>query len=71
MHDFDVISLSDRLTSWQAIETRLEAAARSDFVIVLYNPKSKGRRGHIEKARDIVALNRSAHAPVGIVKAAM
>ena len=31
MHDFAVISLSDLLTPWEAIERRLEAAAGADF----------------------------------------
>src|SRR6185369_7000223 len=43
MHDFAVISLSDLLTPWQLIKTRLEAAARADFVIAIYNPRSKSR----------------------------
>ena len=34
-HDFAVISLSDRLTSWEKIEKRLEAAAVADLSIVL------------------------------------
>lgn len=38
-----VISLSDRLTPWPAIEARLEAAAAGDLSIVLYNPASHGR----------------------------
>jgi cobalt-precorrin 5A hydrolase / precorrin-3B C17-methyltransferase len=71
MHDFAAISLSDRLTSWQTIAARLDAAAKADFVIVLYNPKSKGRSTHIEKAREIIARHRSPHTPVGIVRAAM
>jgi cobalt-precorrin 5A hydrolase/precorrin-3B C17-methyltransferase len=71
MHDFASISLSDRLTSWDLIERRLDAAAMSDFVIVLYNPKSKGRAGHITRARDIVMKYRSGDTPVGIVKGAM
>jgi Precorrin-3B methylase len=41
MHDFAVISLSDLLTPWSTIETRIDAAAKAEFVIVLYNPKSK------------------------------
>jgi cobalt-precorrin 5A hydrolase / precorrin-3B C17-methyltransferase len=71
MHDFAAISLSDRLTSWQTIETRIDAAAGADFVIALYNPKSRGRRTHIEKACSIILKYRSADTPVGIVKAAM
>ena len=71
MHDFAVISLSDRLTQWELIEKRLEAAAMADFVIVLYNPKSIGRPEHIDRARAICLRYRSSETPVGIVKAAM
>jgi cobalt-precorrin 5A hydrolase/precorrin-3B C17-methyltransferase len=71
MHDFTAISLSDRLTPWELIEKRLDAAAMADFVIILYNPKSKGRIEHINKARGIILNYRSPQTPVGIVKAAM
>lgn len=53
-HDFAVISLSDRLTSWQKIEQRLDAAAASDLSIVLYNPASHGRPDHLRHACDIL-----------------
>ena len=43
MHDFAVISLSDLMTPWGAIRKRLQAAADADFVVALYNPRSKGR----------------------------
>ncbi len=43
MHDFAVISLSDLLTPWELIRRRLLAAGAADFVVALYNPKSKGR----------------------------
>ena len=49
-HDFAVISLSDRLTDWQLILRRLEAAAGADLSIVLYNPASKGRPEHLKRA---------------------
>ncbi len=71
MHDFAVISLSDRLTPWELIEKRIEAAAKADFVMVLYNPKSKGRIEHISKARKIILKHRMPATPVGIVKGAM
>jgi cobalt-precorrin 5A hydrolase/precorrin-3B C17-methyltransferase len=71
MHDFASISLSDRLTPWDLIEKRLDAAAMADFVIILYNPKSKGRAGHIARAREIVMKHRPPETPVGIVKGAM
>jgi len=44
MHDFAAISLSDLLTPWEVIVKRLDAAASADFVIALYNPKSKNER---------------------------
>ncbi len=54
IHDFSVISLSDRLTSMELIEKRLRAAARSDMVIVLYNPESRSRKGYLSHACDIL-----------------
>jgi precorrin-3B C17-methyltransferase len=71
MHDFASISLSDRLTPWETIEKRLNAAAMADFVIVLYNPKSKGRKEQIGRAREIVMKYRFPYTPVGIVRGAM
>jgi len=49
-HDFAVISLSDLLTRWEVIETRLRAAAQADFVICLYNPASKKRADYLRRA---------------------
>ncbi len=54
IHDFCLISLSDRLTPWEIIEKRIRAAAEADFVIVLYNPESKSRSGFLAKACDIL-----------------
>lgn len=71
MHDFAAISLSDRLTPWDLIEERLDAAARTDFVIAIYNPRSKGRARHIDRAREIILRHRNPDTPVGIVKSAM
>ncbi len=71
MHDFCAISLSDRLTPWDVIQRRLEAAAAADFVIALYNPKSRGRTQHIETAITLIARHRAQSTPVGIVKAAL
>ncbi len=66
-NDFAVVSLSDLLTPWDVIEKRLRGAADGDFVIALYNPGSKKRRGHLKKACDIVMERRSAETPCGIV----
>lgn len=70
MHDFAAISLSDLLTPWAVIEKRLAAAAEADFVLAIYNPKSKKRAGHIVRAREIILAHRAPSTPVGIVTAA-
>ncbi len=70
-HDFATISLSDLLTPWEVIEKRLEAAAKADFVIVLYNPKSKKRTWQLQKAQQILLQYRDKNTPVGIVISAM
>jgi len=68
--DFAVISLSDLLTPWTAIEKRLEAAAEADFVIVLYNPQSPGRTEPLTNAHRILLKYRKPETPVGIVRSA-
>jgi len=70
-HDFAVVSLSDLLTPWEVIAERLEAAARADFVIVLYNPKSQKRDWQLSKAQEIILAHRDPQTPVGVVAAAM
>ena len=60
-HDFCVISLSDLLTPWPGIETRLECAAKGDFALCLYNPGSKKRADYLQKAVQI--LMRAGKAP--------
>lgn len=70
MHDSCTISLSDHLTPWKVIEKRLDAAAQADFVIALYNPKSKKRVKQIEEAQRILLKYKSPETPVGIVKSA-
>ena len=71
MHDFVAISLSDLLTPWEMIVKRLELAAQGDFVIVLYNPKSKKRDWQLGAVRDLLLRHRDPETPVGIVSRAM
>lgn len=68
MNDFAAISLSDLMTKWPDIKRRLEAAARADFVIALYNPKSKKRVHQLKDAQRIFLKYRRPNTPVGIVK---
>ena len=67
-HDFCVISLSDLLTPWEMIEKRLQSAAEGDFALVIYNPSSRKRAGHLQRACDILLRTRSASTPCGIVR---
>ncbi len=70
MHDFAAISLSDRLTPWELIDERLAAAAKADFVIVIFNPQSRGRTRQINLAREILLNHRPPETPVGLVRGA-
>ncbi|MBQ9364947.1 MAG: precorrin-3B C(17)-methyltransferase [Schwartzia sp.] len=70
MHDFVVISLSDRLTPWGLIKKRAALAAQGDYVIALYNPKSKSRVKNIDEIHDILMQYKSPETPVGIVRSA-
>ena len=70
MHDFAAISLSDLMTPWELIERRIEAVAPADFVVVIYNPKSKKRTDQIVRTREIMLAHRSPDTPVGIVSGA-
>jgi precorrin-2 C20-methyltransferase/precorrin-3B C17-methyltransferase len=63
-HDYCVVSLSDRLKPWDVIEERLEAAARADLVLAIYNPASRSRTWQVEKARDLLLRHRSPDTPV-------
>ena len=67
-HDFAVISLSDLLTPWEKIEKRLEAAAAADFVICLYNPRSRSRADYLRRACDILLRQKSPATVCGFVQ---
>ena len=68
MHDFCCVSLSDRLTPWSVIEKRLEAAAAGDFVLALYNPRSKDRDWQLGQAKEILLKHRPATTPVMLAR---
>lgn len=68
VNDFAIISLSDLLTPVEMIEKRLNNAAEADFVIAIYNPKSRSRKENFERAIDIIRNYRSENTPAGIVK---
>ncbi|MFD1123895.1 precorrin-3B C(17)-methyltransferase [Lentilactobacillus raoultii] len=68
MNDFCHISLSDLMTPWEVIKKRVDAAAKADFVICLYNPRSKGRPNNLREALDIILQSKSENTIVGIGK---
>lgn len=67
-HDFCVISLSDLLTPWEIIEARLEAAAKGDFAIAIYNPSSRKRADYLKKACEILLREMEPERPCGYVR---
>ena len=69
-HDLCIISLSDLMTPWEAIERRIKAAAVGDFVTAVYNPKSNGRYWQLYRLVELFLQQRSAETPVGYVRQA-
>jgi precorrin-2 C20-methyltransferase/precorrin-3B C17-methyltransferase len=57
-HDFCVISLSDRLKSWDVVTERLVLAAQADLVIAIYNPRSKARPWQVGAMRELLLQHR-------------
>ncbi|MGB3245508.1 MAG: precorrin-3B C(17)-methyltransferase [Sulfitobacter sp.] len=53
-HDFCAINLSDNLKPWDMVENRLRMAARGDFAMAFYNPRSKSRPHGFEKTLDVL-----------------
>jgi len=70
MTDFAVVSMSDLLVPWEIIKKRVEAAAKGDFVIVIYNPSSKKRIHQLQETRDTLLKYRKPTTPVAIIKGA-
>ena len=68
-HDFAVISLSDILKPWAVIEQRLEAVARADMAVALYNPASRDRRDQIDRALEVLGRHRAPATPVVVARA--
>ena len=67
-HDFCAISLSDLLTPRETIVARLEAAAKADFVVALYNPQSRRRRDLLGEAKRIMLTARRPETPVIVAR---
>ena len=70
MTDFTVISLSDQLVPLEEIKNRLDAIAPTDFILCIYNPKSKSRTAPFEYACSTLLEHRPPDTLVGIVRKA-
>ena len=71
MHDNCNISLSDLMTSYDEIKKRVKLAAEGDFVISLYNPKSKGRPAYLKECIEIIKQYRDDNTPIAVVRNAL
>ena len=71
MHDNCNISLSDLMTPYEDIKKRVRLAAEGDFVISLYNPKSKGRPHYLSECVDIIKEFRGEETPIAVVRNAL
>jgi precorrin-3B C17-methyltransferase len=69
--DVALISLSDVVAPWPLIAARVEAAARGDFVLALYNPASAQRQAGIREVRQILLRHRPPSTPVALVRNAL
>jgi precorrin-3B C17-methyltransferase len=67
-HDHAVISLSDLLTPLNLIERRVRAATTADFVLALYNVRSRTRSAPFAAIIDILKETRATATPVGMVR---
>ena len=68
MNDFCTISLSDLLTPWKKIEQRINNAAKGDFVIAIFNPKSIKRDWQLKKTVDLLLEFRKPSTPIAVAR---
>ena len=61
-------SVLDLMTPYSLIMKRVDSAGQGDFIVCLYNPKSKKRADYVEKAAEILMKYRDGKTPVGIVR---
>lgn len=71
MHDHCSVSLSDLMTPYDSIKKRVQLAAEGDFIISIYNPKSKGRPDYLRENIEIIKKYRSGTTPIAVVKNAL
>lgn len=63
-NDFCVISLSDNLKPWSLIARRVQLAARGDFALAFYNPRSRSRPWQLGEALKLLRAEQPDSVPV-------
>lgn len=71
MHDNCNISLSDLMTPYEDIKKRVKLASEGDFVISLYNPRSKGRPHYLKECIEIIKEYRDLNTPIAVIRNAL
>jgi len=69
MLDYACVSLSDLLVPWETVLVRVEAVARADLVLCLYNPRSRKRVRQLDEVAALLLDHRDGQTPVGIATA--
>ena len=64
-------AITSKTSEAKLIKKRIRLAGEGDFVIALYNPKSKGRPTNINTCQEILLEVKDPKTPVGIVQNAM
>ncbi|MGH8998672.1 MAG: SAM-dependent methyltransferase, partial [Acidimicrobiia bacterium] len=67
-HDFCVVSCSDLHKPLEVVERRVDAAARADFVVALYNPASSARPHQLEVILSAITRHRHPDTPVVVAR---
>lgn len=63
-NDFCAISLSDNLKPWSLIAHRVQLAARGDFALAFYNPRSRSRPWQLGEALTLLRAEQPGTVPV-------
>jgi cobalt-precorrin 5A hydrolase/precorrin-3B C17-methyltransferase len=66
-HDHASVSLSDLLTPWEVIRRRIQAVAEGDFVVSLYNPRSRRRPARLSEALTLLRRYRPPQTPAAVL----
>lgn len=62
-----LVTLSDLLQPWAAIEGHLRASAQAGMALALYNPRSAGRPDHLARALGVLGQVLAGTTPVAVV----